>query len=343
MTKIQIHDLIYGAAIGDALGNPVQFYPREKVKGHPVTDMIAGGFFKKPAGTWTDDTSMLLCLVASLAAKGTLDYTDVMIRFKNWLERADYTPEDYAFDVGQTCLEAIEKFVRGTPPLECGGSTEWKNGNGSLMRIAPLVFYLVKESEKHGGPALLFKDDWAFQIVHEVSSLTHAHPVACLGCSIYIRLLLEILRSSVDFTDTPDSRTVAKMLTSPVFEDITNFVSNHPEYHDAFSRYSRIFEPGFSALPEEEIESTGYVVHTLEAALWSFLTTTSFEDCLLKAVNLGHDADSVGAVAGAIAGLFYAASGSAIPERWLETVRGKDIINPLVKAFNMRFTTPADE
>lgn len=321
----QLKSTIYGVAVGDALGNPVQFLDREKVKANPVTDIVAGGVYHKKAGTWTDDTSMTLCLLASLAEKGELDYEDVMKNFQNWLFKNKFTPEKRAFDVGRTCAKAIFAKSNGIPALECGGKAERENGNGSLMRISPIVFYI---NNLLGANA--FDSDKAFEIVHNTSSLTHAHPIALIGCDIYVAILLELLHGC--------KKEEVRIKALP---RIGQFVNRHPEYQSAIEHYSRIIHmipTDLTKLEEKEIKSSGYVVDTLEAALWAFFTTNSYKECLLKAVNLGYDADSVGAVTGGLAGLYYCTDeDKKIPESWMEKVRGKKLLDTSINNFAKKF------
>lgn len=144
-----VKKIIYGVAIGDAAGCPVQFFKRGDVKKLNITDMVGYGTYNKPAGTWTDDTSMTLALADSLADSMALgkdvDYTDIMKRFESWLFNNEYTTEKRAFDMGQTCSVAIFNFRKGIPAIECGGKKINQNGNGSIMRISPIVFYLQKK------------------------------------------------------------------------------------------------------------------------------------------------------------------------------------------------------
>ncbi|WP_294430284.1 ADP-ribosylglycohydrolase family protein [uncultured Treponema sp.] len=304
-------DLIFGVATGDAMGFPVQFFKREQAKAANVTKMLAHWTGNYPAGSWSDDTSLTLALADSLGETGSIDYDDIMRRFLLWLEGGSYTPKGKTFDIGQTCFNAIERFKKGVPPLECGGQKERECGNGSLMRISPLVFYIQK---KFGERA--FENPQVFELIHNVSRLTHAHPIALLGCDIFVAMLFSLLNVS--------KKEKALLFA---YEKALSFVEQNPEYKEAFSKYDRLLAPDFCTLPEGKIASTGYVVDTLEAAVWCFLTTDSYRECILKVVNLGGDTDSIGAVAGAMAGLYYADSlEKGIPEEWKELLQNKELI-----------------
>lgn len=309
-------DLIFGVATGDAMGFPVQFFKREQAKAANVTKMLAHWTGNYPAGSWSDDTSLTLALADSLGETDSIDYDDIMRRFLLWLEGGSYTPKGKSFDIGQTCFNAIEKFKKGVLPLECGGQKERECGNGSLMRISPLAFYIQK---KFGEGA--FENPQVFELIHNVSRLTHAHPIALLGCDIFVAMLFSILHG-----------TEKEKALLYAFEKVTSFVGQNPEYKEAFSKYDRLLAPDYCTLPEEKIASTGYVVDTLEAAVWCFLTTDSYRECILKVVNLGGDTDSIGAVAGAMAGLYYADSlEKGIPEEWKEALQNRELLMCVAK------------
>ena len=311
--KQKIYNTLYGAIVADALGVPVEFTSREERKAKPVTDMIGYGTYNLPKGSWSDDSSMILCLAESIGRLGKIDYDDIMKNFSAWFNDDKFTADDYLFDIGGSCSESIMNYLKGIPPLDCGQKGEFENGNGSLMRIAPVPLYLFK---KLGSDAIFNKE--SFSIIHNVSSLTHAHPISLIGCDIYCAFMLEILNG------TSKSELLQKTLKT-----IDSFVKMHSEYAKAFSKYERITYQNFITLPEDQIKSTGYVVDTLEAALWCFLTTDNYKDCVLKAVNLGSDTDTVACVAGSIAGLFY----GDIPAEWIKTLRNKKLVDDVIQKF----------
>ena len=190
------------------------------------------------------------------------------------------------------------------------------NGNGSLMRISPLVFYINK---KFGAEA--FDNNKTFEIINNVSRLTHAHQIALIGCDIYIAVLFYILHGKEK-----------NYALDKALEKIKKYVLKNKDLQYGFSKYQRLYNKNFPLLPESKISSKGYVVDTLEAALWSFLTTNSYRECILKAVNLGNDTDTIGAVAGAMAGLYYAGQNDKdIPEDWISDLQGKDLLNQAVQ------------
>ena len=167
-----------GLAVGDALGVPAEFKSRQELDREPVQGMRSGGTHSQPAGTWSDDTSMALCLLESLT--GGLNYHDMMTRFLRWAEDGYLTAHGETFDMGMATRKALVKFAQGTPLLACGGKQEFDNGNGSLMRILPLALYLQAKI----GPSFSDKPE-AYEIIHSASALTHAHPVSLICCGIY--------------------------------------------------------------------------------------------------------------------------------------------------------------
>jgi ADP-ribosyl-[dinitrogen reductase] hydrolase len=308
---------IMGLCVADALGVPVEFMDRETLRRNPVTGMRSYGTHRQPAGTWSDDTSMTLCLAESLA-KG-LDYQDIMNSFLKWLDEAAYTPHGKVFDVGNTTSKALMKFSGGIPPLECGGTTERDNGNGALMRILPIVFYL---QSVYGTD--FYETDEAFEIIHNVSALTHAHRRSQIACGIYVSIASMLMKGT-------DLGTAVETGINKAMK----YYRNHPGFPGEMHHYKRLIREDFSELDEAEIRSTGYVVDTLEAAIWCLLRTESFKDCVLKAVNLGEDTDTVAAVAGGLAGLYYGYE--SIPNDWLSVIAKRDYVESLCNQLHASF------
>ena len=299
--------VMIGHAVGDALGVPVEFCTREELRRNPVTDMRGFGTYPVPAGAWSDDTSMSLCALDSLAC-GKFDFDDIMVKFGEWYYEDKYTPTGEMFDVGNTCSYAIDNyFVHHKSVEECGLTEERSNGNGSLMRIHPVVLYATKALLKGTEEGYWF---W-MSAIKQASELTHAHERSVMGCYIYGYCLSFLLKEST-----------RESLIAGI-----KFAGYDLDYLPEFEHYKRIFEPDFEKLTEDDIKSTGYVVDTLEAALWCLLTTDNYRDCVLKAVNLGDDTDTVAAVAGGLAGALYGYE--AIPKEWRETLIKRDYIEKL--------------
>lgn len=297
--------LILGVAVGDALGVPVEFKKRGTFY---VTDMQGYGTHNQPAGTWSDDTSLTLALADNLLAGGdSPDLECVAWGFTEWYDKAAYTPHGKVFDVGNATAEAIKRLKKGVAPEKAGGTGERDNGNGSLMRIAPLTFYMygIREAEAR------------FRIVRDVSSLTHAHEWSVAACYIYVEMLNKLRMGRKK-----------KAAYAELRED---FARGVPFISKAtLGKFVRILENDISTLPEEEIRSSGFVIDTLEAAFWCFMTTDNYKDAVLKAVNLGDDTDTTGAVTGALAGLAYGLD--SIPQEWREQLAAYDEVRRIAVA-----------
>lgn len=288
-------DGIMGVVVGDALGSPAQFHKRGEVV---INNMIPCEHFGMPAGSWTDDSSLTLATLASIRKCGKIDLVDISENFVRWLQDGMYTPFGYAYDIGATCYDAIMNY-RVTGAVPAGLCEEENNGNGSLMRIMPACLSAHNVNE-----------------VEAVSALTHAHHRAQIGCGLYYF----IVNSIVNREAGQSINDCIKFGLKDGFE----------WYHGAeeLRHYGRLRNvESFSFLPENKIQSTGYVVHTLEAALWSLLNSDSYRSALLKAVNLGYDADSVGAVCGGLAGLYYGFN--QIPKEWVDKIQAVDDIKRL--------------
>jgi ADP-ribosylglycohydrolase len=302
LSEEQVLGGLFGVCIGDALGVPVEGVSRSRLKANPVKGFGHGGAFREvPTGWWSDDSSLTLCLAESLAV-GYLDPVDIGAKFCRWLYEGYWTPGGRAFGIGYTTAHAIERIREGVPPVQAGGRDEYSNGNGSLMRILPLAFYLFGR-ERSG----------CLEHVHNVSSITHAHPRSRVACVIYVWYALNLLEGDA---------------LADGFErmggDVPGYYRDEP-YLSELSHFKRVLGGGIANLKECEVQTSGYVVDTLEASLWCFLSGSGFTETVLRAVNLGGDTDTTGAVAGGIAGLHYGFS--AIPDIWIDHIaRQEDIV-----------------
>ena len=305
-------DGVMGVVTGDALGCPVQFVPRSELAKGPVDDMEGYGTYNMPEGTWTDDSSMTLALLVSIREKGRIDLPDVMYRFAQWLTKGEYTPFGESFDIGHGTMSAILRYLKNPDITKCGGTTERDNGNGSLMRIMPACLYGY-EMSKRGMP-----DEEVVILIHQVAGLTHNHLRGQIACGLYYFMICAILE---------EKGSQIERLQKGLDRGF-RFYEQDPSNGKGLAYYNRFRDLElFAQLPEKDIRSTGYVVDTIEAAVWSFLTTKDFETCELKAVNLGDDADTVGAIAGGLAGLYYGYG--AIPEAWLAVLQRRKWIEDL--------------
>jgi len=302
---------IMGLCVGDALGVPVEFKSRYQLKRDPVVDMRSYGTYNQPAGTWSDDTSMTLCTLDSLS--NGLDYKDIMDKFLSWYKKGEYTPFGETFDIGMGTRRALTNYANGEEPLKSGGTGERDNGNGSLMRILPVLFYLQKTYGENFN-----EKEKPYEIIHNISALTHRHKRSMIACGIYITIADYISREY-------NLNEAVKLGINKSFQ----YYEKKEEFKEELKYYQRLNDKNFHKLPEEEIKSSGYVVVSLEAALWSLVNTVSYKDCLLKAVNLGEDTDTVAAIAGGLAGLYYGCED--IPKEWLDKIQRRKYVEELCK------------
>ena len=303
----RLQRIIHGFIAGDALGVPVEFESRESLKEKPVVGYREYGTHHMPKGTWSDDTSMTLATLDSLSHG--FDYEDIMQKFCAWIDRAEYTATAEVFDIGNSTSEALKRYKNGTSALTSGCSGESDNGNGSLMRILPMAIYV-----KYKMPKASLKD--RLDIIHKCSSLTHAHLRSQMACGIYAYLIMKLL-------DYP-----AKGLIPEFLNEALDYYAEEPQFAGELQHFQRLRNNELSSLTEDSILSSGYVVHTLEAAIWAVIKGTSFDEAVLKAVNLGNDTDTVAAVAGSIAACVY-----DVPEETVKPLLKINYIDSLCRNF----------
>ena len=280
---------LLGLACGDAVGTTLEFQPRGSFA--PLTDMVGGGPFSLKAGQWTDDTSMALCLAESLITKRACDPQDQMARYANWYQWGYWSSTGHCFDIGMATRAAIQEFLRSGNAL-AGSADPRSAGNGSLMRLAPV--------------ALMYGHDEAqLQAMAALSSrTTHAAPECLDACRLFAVALSRALAGG----DKQQVLALSSLeLDSP--------------------RIREIAQGTWMGKSREQIGSSGYVVHSLEAALWCFARHDSFEAAVLEAANLGDDADTTAAITGQIAGAFWGRGG--IPAHWLAKLHQEQDIRGL--------------
>ena len=278
MNRERVLGGLWGSLVGDALGVPVEFRGRADVQRDPVNDMRGYGTHRQPPGTWSDDSSMLLCTVESLLAH-EFSPEDLGARFVRWGRHNHWTPHGEVFDMGIATSQALGRIASGIPALECGGVSEYDNGNGSLMRILPVCLRFANDAH-------------LAQKVEDASCITHAHRRSQMACFFHALIVRELLAGAEPrFALTTAQTEFRGHYTAPWTEEFLAFTS--------------VLDPRLPEFLESEIHSGGYVMETLLAAIWCLLTTDNFHDCVLKAVNLGGDTDTTGCVAGGLAGVRY--------------------------------------
>ena len=286
-----------GLAVGDALGMPLEF--SEPGSFIPIDDMIGGGSFGLKPGQWTDDTSMALCLATSLVEKKSFDPIDQLERYVLWYNEGYMSSTGACFDIGFTTQTALEKFQETHEPY-CGSSDPTTSGNGSIMRLAPVPLFFANDPVT------------AVSMSGKSSQTTHASILAVDAC----RYLGSLICGSVLGMDKEE-------ILSQEYEPAPDYWLKNP----LTSQIEDIRLGSFKRLNPPQIKGGGFVVESLEAALWAFYNSSSFRDGCLIAVNLGDDADTTGAVYGQLAGAYYGID--EIPNSWKTKITYSELIEDL--------------
>ncbi len=279
---------LLGLAIGDAVGTMVEFMSPGTFE--PVTDMVGSGPFDLKPGEWTDDTSQALCLAESLVERASFDPQDQMSRYVRWFRDGYWSSNGVCFDIGNTTRASLIEFENTGEPFS-GPTSPSTAGNGSVMRLAPVPLYYANRPEE------------AVTLSGESSRTTHGAPQSVDGCRYFGGLIVAAARGATKAEILGDRFTPAGS-----WED---FAPWHPEMEE-------VARGSFKRRDPPEITGAGYVVRTIEAALWAFYRSDSFAEGLLMVVNLGDDADTTGAVYGQLAGCHHGLAG--IPEKWAERI-----------------------
>lgn len=294
---------VLGLAVGDALGVPVEFVQREVLKSSPVESMEGYGSHNQPVGTWSDDTSMVLATLDSMCRGFSTD--GMMEAFSRWYNMAEYTPFGEVFDIGGTTRLAIQRYLMGENVSDCGSSDVYSNGNGSLMRMLPMILYLDVTPINSN----------AVDLIYKVSGLTHAHLVSKIACVYYVYIGMYLMV----YSDKNEAMEDAIKAVDEYYKDTV-----YPDTR--LGSLNRVF-----TLSEEDIKSSGYVVDSLEASIWCLYNSNSYTEAVLRAVNLGEDTDTIGAITGSLAGLFI--GGDNLPKEWVDSLQAKDKILQIVDRF----------
>ena len=287
---------LLGLACGDAVGTTVEFSPRGTFT--PITDMTGGGPFGLEPGQWTDDTSMALCLATSLVHCRGTNLADQMGRYVNWWQWGYLSSTGDCFDIGMTVRAALNRFLATKDPV--AGDTDPRTaGNGSLMRLAPVAMWFAPDLAEVRANARLS------------SMTTHGAAEAVDCCELYAELLARALAGA--------SRDELLRAPAPA---------------NASARVREIAEARYLGKSVDQVSGSGYCVDSLEAALWCFATTDTFESAVLAAANLGNDADTTAAIVSQIAGAHYGLG--AIPPDWLVRLAMREDIDALARALHAR-------
>ena len=309
MKKDSLYGALFGVAIGDALGVPVEFTSRDTLQANPVKDFMGYKVHFQPPGTFSDDSSLTFCLAESLC-RG-YDLYDMAERFVQWRQAGYWGARNEVFDIGITTASAISRLGKDLRPDLAGDVHEQSNGNGSLMRILPLLFY-VKD----------FDIEKRYELVKEVSSITHGHIRSVIACFYYIEFALQILNGN--------DKLKAYSVTAT---QVTDFLNKKEIVSKEIDLFASLLQGNITGKKINEIRSSGYVLDCIEASTWCFMTTENYKDAVIKAVNLGSDTDTNGAVTGGLAGLYYGIEN--IPKKWRkEIARKQDIADLCERLYN---------
>ena len=322
MDRKSIYDGIYGLAVADALGVPYESETLESMSKSPCTGMVGFRHHNQPAGSWSDDTSMTLCVADSLCIG--FDAEDMMKRFSQWRSKHIYTASGVVFDIGRCCRRAISKYWDGTPAEYCGDSSLSGNGNGALMRMLPVALYQCRYCTADDDHLENFLGQ-----IHAASSITHAHAIGLICCGLFALTLREwLIRENseaklIDIVRRAFEK--GRQTYTRMGEDFSTYI-NDPAY---FDDPGEIMEKSANELP-----AWGYALNTWNIALWSLLNTDNYRDCVLKAVNLGGDADTNASVAGALAGVIYGKE--TIPQDWIDKLLNKQLLDKIADKFTRK-------
>lgn len=318
MSNNKVNDALLGIATGDAIGVPFEFSSRDQMKENPAKDMIGFGTYNQPKGTWSDDSSLTFCLANSLLEG--YDLVDISKNFIKWKNEAYWSARGKVFDIGNTTAQSISELEQ---ILKSGNTqdlktlrylgNEFDNGNGSLMRIMPLLFYIQGKNIKE-----------QFDIVWEVSALTHKHIRAAMSCLIYLKIAENIIQGSNKEESYLNTR-------NQIIEFWNSFEFSKKERE----HFKRIIQGDIRDTKIDDLKSGGYVIEVLESSIWFFLNRNSYSDIILSIINIGHDTDTSAAIAGGLAGLFY--STKDIPNHWIQSLARLDDIMELGDKLNKKY------
>lgn len=306
--NLKIKSAICGFVIGDAMGVPVEFEDREKLMESPVTNMLGYGSYDVPKGVWSDDTSMTLATIDSIIVnKKELNYNDIADKFCEWINNAKYTATNEVFDIGTTTKYSLMRYWNNNiDATKCGGAGISENGNGSLMRMLPIALYCFYNK---------MEDNDIINIVRNTSSITHAHEISIIGCYMYVKYIIFILSNN--------NKTESYKLLQKIDYSIFN--------KDNINLYERIIKDDISKYSLDTLKSTGFVVDTLESALWVILNTENFNEAIIGSVNLGGDTDTIAAITGSIAGILYGYD--SMNKKWIKDIKNKELLNKYIYEF----------
>lgn len=311
-------DILFGVAVGDALGVPFEFSSREDMIKSPATDMVGYRIHNQSPGTWSDDSSLTFCLAQALVEGYSLERAAQY--FVNWKNKSYWTAHQNVFDIGLTTSQAISRLeyclknelLDEFDFFKYGGD-ERENGNGALMRILPFIVYVF------GKPI-----DEQFDLVWKQAALTHRHIRSAMSCLIYLKFAENLINGQIKEEAYKNTRIEIQQFWMEM-----DFAAREQ------ACFTRVIQNDISSYSEDSIRSGGYVIESLEASLWCILKTSSYKEAVLRAINFGHDTDTTGAITGGLAGLIY--SYKQIPSFWLLSLARMEDIDVLGEELDKKF------
>lgn len=303
---------MYGLAIGDALGVPVEFWTRSRLKDIPINDIVGYGTYQQERGTWSDDTSLSLATLDGLITN--INYKKIAQNFVNYYEKSFYC-QNKMFGIDETTSSAIIKISEDIhnntfdSRYVYGGRKQSYNTNGSLKRMIPVALYLYDHIDKYNTP------DKRKKVIYRMSNMTHATSLSMFGCRLYVEYTLMLL-SGMD--------------KIKAFYKLIKQFKNEIEYYPLYL-YENLLDKKFINIKQSEIKSDSYIVNSLEAAMWCFLNTNTYKNAVLKAVNLGGDTDTTASIVGGLAGIYYGYD--KIPQYWVDEIYNHEIIDEILNKY----------
>lgn len=287
------------------MGVPFEFRSKSQIKCNPCTDMVGWGTWNQEPGTWSDDGQMIMNTLQSIVTCRGINLRNIADQFICWRDYATWTPHGVVFDIGGCTSRAISNLKRVKDVTKAGPASVKDNGNGSLMRILPVCLVLSD-----------VEDDRRRKIVSDVSAMTHGHARARLACMFYSDMITRILQSKGDACIGYAHRMTIETMR-PIIEEAGELEA-----------FSRVLDPYLPSLPESEIRGSGYVIHSLEAAIWCGRRATCYKDGVLAAINLGEDTDTTGCIAGGLLGAMFSRwHDTDIPREWEDELAQIDMID----------------
>ncbi len=320
METNKVIDALLGVAVGDAIGVPFEFKSREEMQQHPAKGMTGYGTYNQPEGTWSDDSSLTFCLAESLVQG--YDVKDISERFIRWEGEAYWSARGEVFDIGITTSRAISRLHQIIKEGELEElkkqklyGDEYDNGNGSLMRIIPLLFYIKGKAIKE-----------QFDIIWEVSALTHRHIRAAMSCLIYLKLAEKLLEGKDKLAAYQDTR-----------KEIATFWETIDFDKQERTHFEKVIQNDVRDTSLEDLKTGGYVIEVLESSIWFFLMKDNYKDTIISIINLGHDTDTSAAIAGGLAGIYYGQKN--MPEHWITSLARMEDILELGNKLNQKYSS----